>query len=101
MSEHSATLWSKLIHWIDTGFPFMQTQHLVAWAPLCFTLLIWPGPGTPAMWFAAVFMFLSSGLIIWRLFVVAKKRHRVDAMVRRSMWHRILEGRGLPKIHRD
>jgi hypothetical protein len=100
MNEHGASLWSKLIRWIDSGSPFMQTQHLVAITPLGLTL-IWPGPGTPAMWLAAVFLFFWFGLIMWRLFVVAKKRHRVDSMIRRRMWHRFLEGKGLPKIHRD
>jgi hypothetical protein len=53
------------------------------------------------MWIAAVFLFLSLGLMMWRLFVIAKKRHRVDSMIRRRMWHRFLGGKGLPKIHRD
>jgi hypothetical protein len=101
MDEDAASLWSKLIHWIDSGSPFMRTQQMVAWAPLGFTLFIWPGPGTPAMWIAAVFLFLSLGLMMWRLFVIAKKRHRVDSMIRRRMWHRFLGGKGLPKIHRD
>ena len=101
MDEQAATLWSRLIHWIDSGSPFMQTQQLVAWAPLGFTLFIWPGPGTPAMWIAALFLFLWLGLIMWRLLVIAKKRHPVDSMIRRRMWHRFLQAKGLPKIHRD
>jgi hypothetical protein len=90
-----------LIEWIDSGAPFMQTQHLVAVAPLCFTILIWPGPGTAAMSIAVAFWFLFAGLVIWRLCVFVKRRHRVDSMIRRRMWHRFLEEKGLPKIRRD
>jgi len=79
----------------------MRTQHLVAWAPLCFTLLIWPGPGTPAMYVAFAFMLVFSGVVVWRLGVSLKRRHRVDSMIRRRMWHRFLAGKGLPRIHRD
>jgi hypothetical protein len=79
----------------------MQTQHLVAVAPLCFTLLIWPGPGTPAMSIACGFWFLFAGVLIWRLCVFVKRRHRVDSMIRKRMWRRFRDGKGLPKIHRD
>ena len=93
-------MWSRFIGWIDRDAPFLQLQQLCAISPLLLTFIV-PGPGTPAMFLAAGFWMVLNGIFMWRLFVLMRRRHRVDSMIRKRMWQRFRAGKGLPKIYTD
>jgi hypothetical protein len=78
----------------------LQKQQLVAIAPLSVTLFIWPGPGTPAMYAGFLFYAAVTAVICWRMLVYAKSRHQIDSLIRRGMFRRFRQGRGLPAIRR-
>lgn len=96
-------LWSKFIGWIDRDVPSLGLwdQQLASIAPLCFTIFIAPGPGTPAMFVALAFYVVVTAIICWRLLVYAKKRGRVDRLIQRNMLKRFREGRWLPVVRRQ
>ena len=100
MSEQAATAWSKFIGWIDGDAPWLQSQQLLAIAPLCFTLFIAPGPGTFAMYAALGFYIVVTVICMWRLAVMARRHRKVDRLIWKNMARRFREGRWLPVIRR-
>jgi hypothetical protein len=93
-------LWTGFVRWIDRDIPWLQSQQLLAVAPLCFTLFVAPGPGSTAMWVAFGFYIAVTAVCIWRLAVFTKKRWGVDRLIQKNMLRRFREGRWLPLVGR-
>jgi len=91
-------IWRRLLAWIDRGLPFLQSQQLLAIAPLAFTILVFPGAGTTTMFLAFGFWIACLGVFSWRMILCARRRLHVDGAIRRGLLKRLRSGRGLPHI---
>ena len=98
MMEHAKIAWLKFIAWIDRDAPWLQTQQLLAFAPLGVTLLI--GADSAATFAAFGFYIAVTFICMWRLAVLARRQNKVDRLIRRNMVRRFREGRWLPVIRR-